>query len=126
MMAGAPISFGANTRTLTAQATVESELIAFGLGGKKATYLFNFLKELTFTPFGTVPMKSKSTGALHFAGNSTGSWRAKHIALRFFFLREMLADIATRHLVENALNSIMQHIKGFSRSRGVDHQTGYA
>lgn len=36
---GGPISFGAKTHTLTAQSTVEAELMAISCGMKEAVYL---------------------------------------------------------------------------------------
>ena len=63
------------------------------------------------------------------AGNSTYSSRTKHIALHFFFLRElvkngkitihhvptqnMLADVCTKHLAKTAFRNILSQIKDF-------------
>ena len=130
-MCGGPISFGAKTQSLTAQSTaVEAEPMAISLRGKEATYLSSFMLELGFTSFSSVPINCDSTGALHVAGNSTYSSRTKHIALSFFFLRElikgrklaihhvpaqqMLADCAAKHLAKPQFGSILQQIKDFS------------
>ena len=113
-LGGAPISFGSKTQSLTAQSTVESELQALSYGAREGVYLSNFLTELGHKDSSQVPIRSDSTGALSVAGNSMFSARTKHIALRYFFVRElvkknkitfhytptkqMLADIATKHL----------------------------
>ena len=71
-----------------------------------------------------------STGALSVAGNSMFSARTKHIALRYFFVRElvkknkitlhytptkqMLADIATKHLSKHVFRDLLQQIKNFT------------
>ncbi|CAN0444133.1 unnamed protein product, partial [Ascophyllum nodosum] len=61
-----------------------------------------------------VPLYLDNTSTLHVAGNRTYSSRAKHIALRYFFVQELaeegmitihyvntqdqLADLGTKHL----------------------------
>ena len=71
-----------------------------------------------------------STGALSVAGNSMFSARTKHIALRYFFMREivkknkialhytptkqMLADIATKHLSKHTFRDLLQQINNFT------------
>ena len=127
-LGGAPISFGSKTQSsLTAQSTVESELQALSYGAREAVYLSNFLTELGLKDSSQVPIHSDSTGALSVAGNSMFSARTKHIALRYFFVRElvkkskitlhytptkqMLADIATKHLSKNTFRDLLQQIK---------------
>ena len=129
-LGGAPISFGSKTQSLTAQSTVESELQALSYGAREAAYLSNFLTELGLKDSSQVPIRSDSTGALSVAGNSMFSARTKHIALRYFFVRElvkknkitlhytptkqMLADIATKHLSKHTFRDLLQQIKNFT------------
>ena len=63
--------------------------------------------------FNSVPLYLDNTSTLHVAGNRTYSPRAKHIALRYFFVQELveegmitihyvntqdqLADLGTKH-----------------------------
>ena len=130
-MSGEPLSFGAKAQGLTAQSTVESELAALAYGSKEAMYLSNFMMELGFKIFSTVPINRDSTGALHLGGNATYSSRTEHITLRFFFLRElvktakiaihdvdtgqMIADVATKCLEKVQHHKILQQIKELSR-----------
>ena len=109
---------------------MESELQALSYGARDAVYLSNFLMELGFKTFSSVPINSNSTGALSVAGNAMFSSRTKHIALRFFFVRElikwnkttfhhkptqqMLADIATKHLSGQIFRELLQQIKDFT------------
>ena len=113
-LGGGLISFGSKTQSLIAQSTVESELQALSYGARKAVYLSNFLMELGFKTFSSDPINSNSTEALSVAVNAMFSSRTKHIALRFFFVRElikrnkitlhhkrtqqMLTDIETEHM----------------------------
>ena len=129
-LAGGPISYGAKTQTLTAQSTVEAEIQALSYSAREAVYISNFMTELNFKTFGSVPINSDSTGARTVAGNAMHSQRTKHVALRYFFIRELvlrgqitlhhrpsehqLADIATKYLPKHRFASIIQQIKDFS------------
>ena len=129
-LAGGPISYGAKTQTLTAQSTVEAEIQALSYSAREAVYISNFMTELNFKTFGSVPINSDSTGALTVAGNAMHSQRTKHVVLRYFFIRELvlrgqitlhhrpsehqLADIATKYLPKHRFASIIQQIKDFS------------
>ena len=129
-LGGGLICFGSKTKSLTAQSTVESELQALSYGPRQAIYLSNFLMELGFKTFSSVSINSDSTGALSVAGNAMFSFRTKHIALRFFFVRElikrnkitlyhkptqqMLVDIATKHLSKHRFRERLQQIKYFT------------
>lgn len=86
--------------------------------------------ELAFKDFNFARINCDSTGALTVAGNSTYSSRTKRIALRFFFIRElvnngkivlhhvptrkMLADCANNHLAKVQFEKILHQIKFFS------------
>ena len=125
-LGGGLISFGSKTQSLTAQSTVESELQALSYGAREVIYLSNFLMEVGFKTFFSVPINNDITRALSVAGNAMFSSRTKHIALRFFFVRElikinkitlhhkptqqMLGDIATKHLLEQRFCELLQQI----------------
>ena len=127
---GGLVSFGSKTQSLTAQSTVESEIQALSYETREAVYPSNFLMELGFKTFSSVPINSDSTGALSVAGNALFSSRTKHIALRFFFVRElikrnnitlhlkptqqMLADITTKRLSKQRFRELLQQIKDFT------------
>ena len=116
MPANAPISFKVGLQGLTAQSTIEAELVAEALIMKEPMFSSDIMLELGFDEsFGSVPLYIDSTSALHVAGNRTYSPRAKHIALRhYFFMQKLveegkvsihyvksedqLADLGTKHL----------------------------
>ena len=114
-LANAPVSFKVGLQGLTAQSTMEAELVAAALAMKEAVFCFNMIKELGFsTRFHSVPLYTDNTSALHVVGNRTYSSRVTHVALRYFFIQELvkegritvkyvkaedqLADIGTKHL----------------------------
>ena len=87
MLANAPISFQVKLQGLTAQSTMEAELVAAALTMNEAVFFSSMILELGFDEsFGSVQLYIDNTSALHVAGNHTYSPRAKHIALRYFFV----------------------------------------
>ena len=60
---------------------------------KEADFYSNMMLELGFKKgFGSVPLYTDNTSALHVAGNRIYSPRAKHIALRYFFVQELMKE----------------------------------
>ena len=84
MLANALISFKVGLQGLTAQSTMEAELVAAALI-MEAVFCSNMMLELGLDKsFGSVPLYIDNTSALHVAGNRTYSPCAKHIVLRYF------------------------------------------
>ena len=72
MLSNGPISFKVGIQRLTAQFTVEAELVAAALIMKEAVFCSNVMLELCFKKgFGSVPIYIDSTSALHVTGNRT-------------------------------------------------------
>ena len=60
---------------------------------KEAVFCSNMMLELGFKEgFGSVPLYIDNTSALDVAGNRSYSPRAKHIALRYFFVQELVEE----------------------------------
>ena len=93
-VANAPIIFNVGLQGLTSQPVMEAELVAAALTMKEeAVFCFNMMSELGYgESFGSVPLHIDNTSALHIAGNRTYSSRAKHIALRYYFLVQELLE----------------------------------
>lgn len=93
MSCDAPVSFGTVAHTSMAQSTVEAELTAASYGLKGAVCLSNLFTGLGFSElFASVPINCGSQRALRMMGTRIYSSRTKHIALRFFYLRESVND----------------------------------
>ena len=93
MLTNAPISLQVGLQGLTAQSTMEAELVAAALAMKEAVFCSNMVLELGFgESFGSVLLYIDNTSALHVAGNRTYSPRSKHIALRYFFVQELVEE----------------------------------
>ena len=115
MLANGSISFKVGLQGLTAQSTMEAELVAAATEMKESLFCRNMMMELGFTEgFRSVPVYIDNASALHVAENRTFSPKAKNIALRYFFVQEImkegkvtihllkteqqLADLRTKHL----------------------------
>ena len=105
MVADAPIIFKVGLQGLTAQPTMEAELVEVALTMKEeAVICSNMMLELSFgESFGNVPLHIDNTLALHVAGNRTYIPRPKHIALRYyyFFVQELVESKVSIHYVKN-------------------------
>ena len=130
MLVNAPISLKVELQGLTAQSTMEAELVAEALAMKEAVFCSNMVLELGFDEsFGSVPLYIDNTSALYVAGNRTYSPRAKHVALRYFFVQELveegkvsihyvksedqLADLGTKHHSKHRYRNLTKLINEF-------------
>ena len=102
---------------------MEAELVAGALAMKEAVFCSNMLIELGFgNEFENAPLHIDNTAILH-VGNRAYSSRRKDIALRFFYVRELvsegkitihyistedqLVDIGTKHLNKHRLEQLL-------------------
>ena len=101
----APVSFKSGAQSLTAMSTMEAELVASALVMKEAVFCSNMMTELTFgKAFGHVPLHIDNTTTLHVFGNRAFSSRTKHIALRFFYIRELKETRPQRTTYQRRIN----------------------
>eukprot|EP00752_Nemacystus_decipiens_P015081 g13435.t1 len=131
MLCNAPLSFKSGLQGPTAMSTMEAELVASALAMKEVVFCSNMLNELGFgKEFAKVPLYCDNTATLHALGNRAFSSRTKHIALRFFFIRELVsegkisvnyiptdsnpADIGTKHLNKHRFKHLMEIIRNFN------------
>ena len=89
-----PTILKAGRQGLTAQSTMEAELVAAALAIKdKAVLCSNTILGLGFgESFGSVSLHIDNTSALHIADNRIYIPRAKHIALRYYFFVQELVE----------------------------------
>ena len=92
-MCKAPIRFKTGQQSLTAMSTMEAELVAEALAMNEAVFCSNMMKELgSGTQFEQVPVNIDNTATLHVIRNQAFGSGTKHIALRFFYARELVND----------------------------------
>ena len=126
MLSRAQVSFNSGVQSLAAISTTEAELVASALAMKEAVICSNMMTELGFDKeFGQVPLHIDNTATLHAIDDRAFSSRTRHIALRFFYIRELvkenqitthyistenqLADIGTKHLNKHRLQQTSSH-----------------
>ena len=96
----------------------------------KSLFYRSMMMEIGFTEgFRSIPVYTDNTSALHVAGNRIFSSRAKHIALRHFFVQELvkegrvtihfvkteqqLADLGTKHFKKHRHRFLIKLINEF-------------
>ena len=119
--------------------TEEAELVATSLAMKEAVFCSNMLPELEFgKDFAKVPLYGDNTATLHALGNRSFSSRTAHIALRLFFIRELVsegrisihciptdinpADIIAKHLNKHPLRNLLDIICNFNVNDFINSQ----
>ena len=139
MLCDAPIGFKSGLQGLIAMSTMEAELVASALAMKEAVFCSNMLAELGFgKDFAKVSSYCDNTATLHALGNRFFSSRTKHIALRFFFIRELVsegrisihyipsdinpADIGTKHLNKHRFRNLLDIIGTFNVNKFINSQ----
>ena len=126
-----PTIFKVGLQGLSAQSTMEAELVAAALAMEdEAVFCSNTMSGPGFgESFGSVPLHIDNTSALYITGNRTFIPRAKHIALRFyFFVQELvegkvsihcvksegqLADLGTKHHRKHRHRDLVEFINDF-------------
>ena len=88
-----PVSFKVGSQGLTAQSTMEAELVAAASTMKETVFCSNMMKKLGFgMRFDNVPVYIDNTLTLYVADNQTYIPRVKHVDLRFFFVQELVKE----------------------------------
>ena len=97
MLANGPISFKVSLHSLTAQFTMEVELVAAALTITEVVFCSNIMVELGFKKeFSSVPVYLDNISTLHVTGNRTYSAWAKYVALRYYFTKELVEGARSR------------------------------
>ena len=119
MLSRAPVSFKSGVQSLTAMSTMEAELVASALAMKEAVFYSNTLTELGLgKKFEQVPLHIDNTATLQVIGNRAFSCRTKHIALRFFYIHELVSeDKITTHYISTERQLVDGGTKLLNRHR---------
>jgi hypothetical protein len=110
-LAGGPIAWKAVLQRIQAQSSGEAEYIAMSDGAKDILYIRRVLYRMSFyRPIGPTRMLVDSSAAISIASKSGITSKTKHIALRYHFVRKLIADgyiqpvkVATQYNVADVL-----------------------
>lgn len=83
-----PISYKSQKQQSVALSTAEAEYVSASLGAQELIWLKNFLKELKFSCESDINLMCDNQSAIRLIKNPEGHKRAKHIDLRYHFIRE--------------------------------------
>lgn len=82
-----PISFRSQKQQSVALSTAEAEYVSASLGAHELVWLKNFLEELKFAYEPGINLMCDNQNAIRLIKNPEGHKRAKHIDLRYHFIR---------------------------------------
>uniref|UniRef100_A0A1J3IYK5 Retrovirus-related Pol polyprotein from transposon TNT 1-94 n=1 Tax=Noccaea caerulescens TaxID=107243 RepID=A0A1J3IYK5_NOCCA len=88
---GNTVSWRSNLQSVVALSTTEAEYMALSIAVKEAIWLKGLCSELGFDA-GAVKIHCDSQSALALAKNSVYHERTKHIATKYHFIRDIVAD----------------------------------
>lgn len=86
---GCPVVWYSKKQGCVAMSTSEAEFIAISDGMKEAKWMIGLLEELECSSLKPVPVFEDNTGAIKW---STSDKRAKHVDLRYHFVKKLVED----------------------------------
>jgi hypothetical protein len=91
MLAGGPISWRCKKQPTVALSATEAEFVALTEATRDVIWLTNFLDELGIE-YEVPTIYSDSQSAIEWSKNACHHQRSKHVALKYFFIRDTVAD----------------------------------
>jgi hypothetical protein len=132
VLGGGPISWKSQKQRVVALSTAEAEYIALSAAAQEAVWLRRLLSDFGCDEQGPTLINEDNQPSMAMAKNPEHHGRAKHIAIRYHFIREkveegevnlkycptekMLADVFTKGLPEERFNKLNQGCGVVSRS----------
>jgi hypothetical protein len=117
MLAGGCISWSSKRQASVALSTAEAELMALSAGSQETVWLRTLLQELGQPTKKPTVMMEDNQGCIALAENWMTSGRSKHIALRYFYVRELISGkvlqmqyCATKEMLADLLTKPMKDV----------------
>ncbi|KAF0703123.1 hypothetical protein AaE_015536 [Aphanomyces astaci] len=123
MMAGGAISWRSKLQAIVTLSTAEAEYVGACLGAQHGMHLRNLLGEFGQKEDKPVVLYLDNQSAIAIGSNQASIQRTKHLALRFYFLRDLVksgkftlahlptnvmpADVFTKHVSKDKLKTAM-------------------
>ncbi|KAH9110641.1 hypothetical protein AeMF1_014629 [Aphanomyces euteiches] len=124
MVTGGAISWRSKLRAIVTLSTAEAEYIGACLCAQHGMHLLNLLKEIVDYSDGATTLYLDNQSAIAIGSNQASIQRTKHLALRFYFLRDLVragtfkltymptnvmpADIFTKHVPKDKLQAAIR------------------
>lgn len=87
-----PVSWRSKKQTSVALSTAEAEYMALASAGQEAVWMRLLTAELCGSPMETVTVFEDNQSAIQMTKNPQFHGRAKHIGIKFHFIRELVSD----------------------------------
>ena len=91
LIAGGPVSWKTKKQPTRAMSSCEAEFISLSEATKELIWFTHFLTELGID-FETPTIYTDSQSAMDWTKNACHHQRTKHVALKYFFVRDIVAD----------------------------------
>ena len=115
MIGGRPILWKSKVQGIITLSSTEAEYIQLAEAAKTALYLFNFMKDIKRKQDRHPTIFEDNQASIHMAENDTVTPQAKHIQVRYHFIREVLRKgliriqyIQTKKQLADLLTKIQQ------------------
>ncbi|KAL4384756.1 hypothetical protein GQ457_15G014670 [Hibiscus cannabinus] len=112
-LGGGPICWKSTVQPIVALSTTEAEYMAVAEAAKEALWLIGLVKELGLEQ-GGVQLHCDSQSAIHLAKNQVYHARTKHIDVRFYNIRELIASgeilLQKVHTANNATDMLTKTV----------------
>ena len=90
-MSGGPISWQSKKQPTVALSSCEAEFVSLCEATKELLWLVQFLSELQ-VPYETPVILTDSQSAMDWTKNACHHQRSKHVAIKYFFVRDTVRD----------------------------------
>jgi hypothetical protein len=100
MMAGGPVSWSSKRQETVALSTTEAEYMATSRACQQAVWMFSFMSEAGLEQPTPAVLYNDNTGSIALTKNKKGHKKAKHIHIRYHYIRERVGngDVTVAHV----------------------------
>jgi hypothetical protein len=89
---GGTVSWKSVRQATVAKSTTEAEFMASSMSASHLIFLRRFLEDLHYLPSGPPILRNDHMGAVHLSSSTYNHPNTKHINLRIYYLRELVAS----------------------------------
>jgi hypothetical protein len=89
---GGAVSWKSVRQATVAKSTTEAEFMASSMSASHLIFLRRFLEDLHYLPSGPPILRNDHMGAVHLSSSTYNHPNTKHINLRIYYLRELVAS----------------------------------
>jgi hypothetical protein len=92
MMAGGPVSWSSKRQETVALSTTEAEYMAMSRACQQAVWMYSFMREAGLEQEAPAILYNDNTGSIALTESKKGHKKAKHIHIRYHYIRERVSE----------------------------------